>query len=135
MKNPKHPLHSPAFTLLEIMIVVVILGLLASIAVPAAMRARHRSQATAILNDARQLDAAKSQYGLENGKESTVVPVFADLTPYLKDSTKLATSGGSDTVGNAFVIGNLQTSIQVSPTTQNALSSATGGSFFWGPYS
>ena len=123
------------FTLVEIMIVVAIIGLLAAIAVPSFIRARQRAQASTVLNEARQLDAAKDQYALENNKTGTLTPVIADLTPYLKAGSKLATSSGSDSVGNAFTIGDLQSRLQVSSTTQNALSGATGGASFWGPYS
>ena len=56
------------FTLVEIMIVVAIIALLAAIAVPGFLRARKRSQATAILNDARIIDGALDQYAIENNK-------------------------------------------------------------------
>ena len=46
------------FTLVEIMIVVAIIALLASIAVPGFLRARKRAQATHILNDLRIIDGA-----------------------------------------------------------------------------
>ena len=47
-----------AFTLVEIMIVVAIIALLASLAVPSFLRARKRSQATSALEDLRLIDAA-----------------------------------------------------------------------------
>ena len=46
------------FTLVEIMIVVVIIGLLASMAIPAFQKVRTNSQDKAVLNNARQLSAA-----------------------------------------------------------------------------
>ncbi|MEO6786925.1 MAG: prepilin-type N-terminal cleavage/methylation domain-containing protein, partial [Chthoniobacteraceae bacterium] len=52
--NTKHA----GFTLVEIMIVVAIIALLASIAVPNFLRSRKRSQATAILEDLRIIDSA-----------------------------------------------------------------------------
>ena len=55
------------FTLVEIMIVVVIIGLLASMAIPAFQKVRSSSQDKAVLNNARQLSAASDQYYLENG--------------------------------------------------------------------
>ena len=55
------------FTLVEIMIVVVIIGLLASMAIPAFQKVRTNSQDKAVLNNARQLSAASDQYYLENG--------------------------------------------------------------------
>lgn len=56
-----------AFTLVEIMIVVAIIGLLAAIAIPSFMRARTTSQQKGCINNLRQIEAAKDQYGLDNG--------------------------------------------------------------------
>ena len=122
------------FTLVEIMIVVAIIGLLAAIAVPSFMRARMRAQASTILNECRQVDSSKDVYALENTKTGTVTPTWADLTPYLKPGSKLAYSGGNDTLGNAFNIANIQSRLQVSATTKTALSTAADDTF-WGPYS
>lgn len=55
------------FTLVEIMIVVVIIGLLAAMAIPAFQKVRQSSQDKAVLNNLRQLGAAADQYFLENG--------------------------------------------------------------------
>ena len=55
------------FTLVEIMIVVVIIGLLAAMAIPAFQKVRSSSQDKTVLNNARQLSAAADQYYLENG--------------------------------------------------------------------
>ncbi len=124
-----------AFTLVEIMIVVAIIGLLAAIAVPSFMRARLRAQATTVLNECRQVDAAKDQYALENSKTGTVTPAWADLTPYMKAGSRLATSGNADTLGNTFTVGDIQSRVQVSSSTKTSLTTATGGDTFWGPYS
>ena len=56
-----------AFTLVEIMIVVVIIGLLAAMAIPAFQKVRVASQEKAVLNNARQMAAAADQYYLEKG--------------------------------------------------------------------
>lgn len=55
------------FTLVEIMIVVVIIGLLAAMAVPAFNKVRKDSRKSAVENDARQLASAAQQYMLETG--------------------------------------------------------------------
>ena len=49
------------FTLVEIMIVVVIIGLLAAMAIPAFQKVRRQSFAKAMANDARQIGSAYQQ--------------------------------------------------------------------------
>lgn len=55
------------FTLVEIMIVVVIIGLLAAMAIPAFNKVRATSQDKAVINNLRQLAAAAQQYMLDKG--------------------------------------------------------------------
>jgi len=81
------------FTLVEIMIVVVIIGLLAAIAVPGWFRARKRSQAGRILEDLVQLDHANDEYAIDNSKTSGMNPTFVDLRNYLKVNSVLYTTG------------------------------------------
>ncbi|MFI5335682.1 MAG: prepilin-type N-terminal cleavage/methylation domain-containing protein [Opitutales bacterium] len=58
------------FTLVEIMIVVVVIGLLAAMAIPAFQKVRQSSQDKAVFNNVRQMAAAADQYFLENGVSS-----------------------------------------------------------------
>jgi type IV pilus assembly protein PilA len=55
------------FTLVEIMIVVVIIGLLAAMAIPAFNKVRAQSRQKAVTNNLRQLAAAGQQYMLDKG--------------------------------------------------------------------
>src|SRR6476660_8073167 len=71
------------FTLIEIMVVVAIIGLLCAIAIPNFVRARQTSQTNACINNLRQIDTAKHQWALTNGKASTDTPVSADLQVYI----------------------------------------------------
>lgn len=55
------------FTLVEIMMVVVIIGLLAAMAIPAFQKVRQTSQEKTLKNNLRQLASGADQYFLEEG--------------------------------------------------------------------
>lgn len=54
------------FTLIEIMIVAIVIGLLAALALPTFQNVRRQSQDKAVYNNARLLGAAADQYFLAN---------------------------------------------------------------------
>ena len=72
------------FTLVEIMIVVVIIGLLAAMAIPAFQKVRISSQDKTVLNNARQLSGASDQYFLENGVSSVSISSLIGFDKYIK---------------------------------------------------
>ena len=72
------------FTLVEIMIVVVIIGLLAAMAIPAFQKVRIASQDKAVINNARQLSAASDQYYLVNGVSLVPVGQLVGASSYVK---------------------------------------------------
>jgi prepilin-type N-terminal cleavage/methylation domain-containing protein len=73
-----------AFTLVEIMIVVAIIGLLAAIAIPNFVRARTTSQTNACINNLRQIDGAAQQYALEARLGAGAPYTLVDIGSYLK---------------------------------------------------
>lgn len=80
------------FTLVEIMIVVVIIGLLAAMAIPAFQKVRASSQDKAVSNNLRQLSSAADQYFLENGVSAVTssLLVGTNSSQYIKQVQTVA---------------------------------------------
>jgi prepilin-type N-terminal cleavage/methylation domain-containing protein len=125
-----------AFTLVEIMVVVAIIALLASIAVPNFLRARKRAQATRCLGDLRIIGSACDQYAIENNKATGNSVNWSDVQSYLKTGSVLYNSSGTDLFGNfygsvgAFSVDSLP---KLSSTTYSKLSDVAPLSF-WSPF-
>ncbi len=84
--------NTQGFTLVEIMIVVVIIGLLAAMAIPAFQKVRANSQDKAVTNNLRQLASAADQYFLESGFNSvnSTDLVGTNSTQYIKSIATVA---------------------------------------------
>jgi type IV pilus assembly protein PilA len=104
--------RNKGFTLVEIMIVVVIIGLLASMAIPAFQKVRTNSQDKAVLNNARQLSAASDQYYLENGVSSVTLSDLLGPTSYIKALNSVA----NETYPTGFTQGITLTILSVAGT-------------------
>ena len=119
--------HKSAFTLVEIMIVVAIIGLLAVVALPAMIKARKQSQARRTLNDARQMDSAIEQWAIDYNKKDGDAIDTSSAASYLKTSWK-----PNDVLNHAYVVNSVgPTQINVATTTKTALS---GVGVDWGIY-
>ena len=71
--------NDSAFTLLEIMIVVTLIGVLAAVAIPSFTQSVSRTQARACIANLKTIDMAKAQWMVDAKKPSDEIPSDADL--------------------------------------------------------
>ncbi len=84
------------FTLVEIMIVVLIVGILLAIAAPNYVQAREATRRKSCIANLRRLMVAKQQWAMDNNREPTDTPDWSDIVgsdKYIKgDPATFATS-------------------------------------------
>ena len=93
-----------AFTLIEIMIVVLIIGVLLAVAVPNFIRAREQSRRKTCIGNLRKIEYAKDAYLMDNNLEQETTPTAANLWPtsgtgYIKTAPQCP-SNGTYTIGD-----------------------------------
>jgi prepilin-type N-terminal cleavage/methylation domain-containing protein len=89
-----------AFTLVEIMIVVLIIGILLAIAVPNFMRARDNSRAKSCIANLHQLDSAKQQAAMDLKLQNTDTPTVGQLVPTYIRAMPSCPANGTYTIGD-----------------------------------
>ncbi|WP_449556332.1 type II secretion system major pseudopilin GspG [Huaxiibacter chinensis] len=70
-QNAPYPRNQRGFTLLEIMVVIVILGILASLVIPSLMGNKDRADRQKAVSDIVTLENALDMYKLDNGRYPT----------------------------------------------------------------
>ena len=107
-----------AFTLVEIMIVVALIGLLAALAIPSFIKVRKQSQGKRIVNDARIIDAAINSWALENGVADGTAVNFTGAATYTKEGVIPTV----DILGNPYSFNGVGDSqVMISASSKTAL--------------
>src|ERR1700677_2830326 len=88
------------FTLVEIMIVVLLIGILLAIAIPNFVKAREQSRAKACSSNLKQIDSATQEYAMDQklpAGSGSVPSLSTDLYPSYIHELPACPSGGSYT--------------------------------------
>jgi prepilin-type N-terminal cleavage/methylation domain-containing protein len=94
------------FTLVEIMIVVAIIGMLASIAIPNYVRSRYAAHKAACLVNLSQIEGAVQMWATETRKGPTTTVEFSDINGYLQRS--VVCPAGGTTFGDSYQLSTVE---------------------------
>ena len=86
------------FTLVEIMIVVLIIGILMAIAVPNFIQARTTSRRNSCIANLKEIDSGKEQYAMEAKLDTGAAVTRANLAPTYLKSFPTCPGGGVYTI-------------------------------------
>jgi prepilin-type N-terminal cleavage/methylation domain-containing protein len=103
------------FTLVEIMIAVVLIGLLAGIAVPNFVKGRATAQKNVCINNLRTIDYAIQQWAMESKKAANSPVQFSDISDYLRQSVICPSGGASFDDSYAISVVGVEPGCQRSP--------------------
>src|SRR5437588_9495004 len=88
------------FTLIELMIVVLIIGILLAIAAPNFVKARETGRAKACESNLKEIESSKEQWAMDTKAATNATPGMTDLAPTYLRNPPACPSGGTYTLGN-----------------------------------
>jgi prepilin-type N-terminal cleavage/methylation domain-containing protein len=97
-----------AFTLIEILIVVAILGLIAAIGIPSFIGARQSAESNMKDVNVSAVNAAKEQWAIINNKATGSSVVWTNIAPYIGNS--VTNQSGLDVGGDSITLNPVGTS-------------------------
>jgi prepilin-type N-terminal cleavage/methylation domain-containing protein len=104
--------RSRGFTLVEIMIVVAIIGMLATIAIPSFVKARNTAQQKACINNLYQINGAVNAWATEMNKAPGQAVTYNDISGYLQNA--VVCPAGGTTFEDSYTI----TTVDAQPSCQ-----------------
>src|SRR6516165_3363957 len=100
------------FTLVEIMIVVAIIGMLATLAIPNYVKARGQAHQTACITNLQHIGGAVQLWAMENKKDADQPVTYTDIRSYLRNP--VACPAGGTSFSDSYVL----TVVDAKPTCQ-----------------
>ena len=83
------------FTLVEIMIVVAIIGMLATLAIPNFVKSRNQAHKVSCISNLQHIDGAVQLWAMENKKDPDAPVTYQDIGSYLRNSVSCPAGGTS----------------------------------------
>jgi prepilin-type N-terminal cleavage/methylation domain-containing protein len=98
------------FTLVEIMIVVAIIGMLATLAIPNFVKSREQAHKVSCISNLQHIDGAIQMWAMENKKDPDQAVTYSDIGSYLRNT--VACPAGGTTFADSYEL----TTVDAKPT-------------------